>query len=229
MAYLRSTACKLCARVLSCTNLSVYTKGEQTGQHGLSWTLPYWLYTCWWIWDVCFFQQLHQYCHLAVQITTPERRYSGQHNAHLEDRPSTHYRLLTFVLHGQLLIQSNETDGHKPQPLPGNSRTGENNNIVHWQLFKIVTFKCLWSIGNEQSWLIYLQQHIVYISNTFTCSIKITLHALVKETVCAEKGCPTNFHSSTFSSNFRPTIRELGAKISESVLAGSSLCVGTTS
>lgn len=144
---------------------------------------------------------------------------------------STHYRLLTFVLHERLLIQSNETDGHKPQPLPGNSRTGQNNNMVHSnrQHFKSVTFKFLWCIANEHSWLIYLQQHTVYISNTFTCSIKITLHAVVKETVCAEKGCPTNFHSSTFSSNFRPTIRELGAKISESVLAGSSLCVSTIS
>ena len=61
-----------------------------------------------------------------------------------------------------------------------------------------------------------------------TCSTNTTLQAVVKETVCAEKGCPTNFHSSTFSSNFRPTMRELGAKISERLLAGNSLCVNTT-
>lgn len=76
---------------------------------------------------------------------------------------STHYRLLTFVLHERLLIQSNETDGRKPQPLPGNSRTRQNNNMVHSnrQHFKRVTFKCLWCIANEHSWLVYLQQHTV--------------------------------------------------------------------
>ena len=46
------------------------------------------------------------------------------------------------------------------------------------------------------------------------------LHVIDKEVVCTENGCPTNFHSSTLSSNFLSFITEQGARISARVLRG---------
>ena len=56
-----------------------------------------------------------------------------------------------------------------------------------------------------------------------TSTTKTMLNLMSNESFWTEKGCPTNFHWSTFSSNVWFTIRPLGASISDSVSAGSSL------
>ena len=80
---------------------------------------------------------------------------------------------------------------------------------IHTNVWKCCIICSCWQIGAKYCIL--------------TCKTNTMLNAILKFLFWTEKGWPTNFHSSTVSSNLLLVINEFGASISARVVGGSSL------